>query len=438
MNAITRRGHDAQTTTVDPHCHHLPLWPYRDWRKGTTLALAMLKLDSSRRHLRTLLSYAVAVIAVGIAVVATLALGTTVTHTPTLFFCSVMLSSWFGGVGPGILAGLLSGFALDYYFIPPLHALGIRLEEAPDMIVFLASAWFISWLSGEQRRAKNSLRQARDELDAKVQQRTAELKQTNEQLQAEIAERKITQEALMRAQAEVARVARVMTLGELAASIAHELNQPLAGVVLNGNACLRWLATQPPNLKEARQAIERAIRDAMRASGVLARVRGLLKKGQPVKERVDLHGLLQEVLTLVQGELRRHRVSVQSEFVEGLPGVMADRVGLQQVLLSLLMNAIESMSAVADRARLLQLRTGQPRPGVVEVVVQDSGVGLKSGHLTQIFESFYTTKPEGLGMGLAISRSIVDAHGGRLSAEANEGPGATFRFTLPVEEDVRR
>jgi C4-dicarboxylate-specific signal transduction histidine kinase len=402
------------------------------------LSLTMSKWDRLRGPPRTLLGYAVAVIATGAATVATLALGPAMKHTPTLFFCAVMLGSWLGGAGPGILAGLLSALALDYYFIPPLHALGISLEEVPDMIVFVASAAFVSWLNGEQQRAKDSLQQARDELDATVQQRTAELKQTNERLQAEIAERKVTQEALLRAQAETAHTARIMTMGELAASIAHELNQPLAGVVLNGNTSLRWLAAQPPDLKEARQAIERAIRDATRASGVLVRVRGLLKKGQPVKERVDLNGLIEEGLTLVQGELHRYRVSLQTEFVEGLPGVMADRVQLQQVLLNLLMNAIESMNAVAARARLLQIRTGQPRPGLVEAVVQDSGVGLEPGQLTQIFESFYTTKPEGLGMGLAISRSILEAHGGQLSAATNDdGPGATFRFTLPVEEEGR-
>jgi C4-dicarboxylate-specific signal transduction histidine kinase len=401
------------------------------------LSLTMSKWDRLQGPPRALLGYAVAVIAVGAATVATLALCPAMKHTPTLFFCAVMLSSWCGGLGPGILAGLLSALALDYYFIPPLHALGISLEEAPDMVVFVASAAFVSWLSGEQQRAKDSLRQARDELDARVQQRTAELKQTNERLEAEIAERKVTQEALLRAQAEVARVTRAMTLGELAASIAHELNQPLAGVVLNGNTSLRWLAAQPPDLKEARQAIERAIRDATRASGVLNRVRGLLRQGQPVRERVDLNGLIEEVLVLVQGELRRYGVSLQTEFDAGLPGIVADRIELQQVFLNLLMNAVESMIAVTDRARLLRLRTGQVHPGLVEVVVQDSGVGLDPGHATRIFESFYTTKPGGLGMGLAISRSIVEAHNGQLSASVNHGPGANFRVALPVDEAIR-
>jgi K+-sensing histidine kinase KdpD len=187
----------------------------------------MSKSDRIRTLERLLSSYVVAAISVGIAAVITLKLGSVVKHTSTLFFCSVMLSSWYGGLWPGVFAALLSVVALDYYFIPPLYALGISLEEVPDMIVFVATALFIGWLSGEQKRAKESLRHARDELDAKVRARTAELKRANEQLQSEIAEREAAEERLIRAQAEIARIARITTMGELAASIAHELNQPL-------------------------------------------------------------------------------------------------------------------------------------------------------------------------------------------------------------------
>ena len=387
--------------------------------------------------LRIFLGYAVAVIAVGAAVVATLELGSATKHTPTLFFCSVMLSSWFGGVWPGIVSGLLSAIAQDYYFISPLHALGISAEEAPDMIVFVSSALFVSWLSGKQKRAEDSLRQARNELEARVQEMAAELKQTNEQLQAEIAEHKIAEDGIIRAQADMARVARIITMGEFAASIAHELNQPLAGVVTNGNACLHWLAAQPPNINKARQAIARTVREGTRASGVLVRVRGLLKKGGPVTELSDINRVIDEVIVLAQGELRRHGVSLRAELLEGLPAIVADRVQVQQVMLNLIMNAIESMIAVADRARVLCIRTGKPYPGYIEVLVRDSGVGLAPENLDRIFDSFYTTKSEGIGMGLTISRSIIEAHGGQLAAAANDGPGATFRFTLPVDEGVR-
>src|SRR6516225_9123706 len=234
---------------------------------------------------RLLSSYVVAAMSVGIALVITLKLGALMKHTATLFFCSVMFSSWYGGLWPGFLAALLSVVALDYYFIPPLYALGIGPEEAPDMIVFVATALFISWLNGDQKRAKESLRKARDELDAKVRERTAELKRANEQLQSEIAEREAAQEGLIRARTEIARIARITTMGELAASIAHELNQPLGSIVTSGDACLRWLAAKPPNLDEATQAVEAIIRDGTRASSVLVRIRGLLRRGERLRER---------------------------------------------------------------------------------------------------------------------------------------------------------
>jgi K+-sensing histidine kinase KdpD len=224
----------------------------------------MSRSDRIRTLTSLLSSYVLAAISVGIAVGITLKLGTFVKHTSTLFFCSVMLSSWYGGLWPGVFAALLSIVALDYYFLPPLYAFGITLEEAPDVIVFFATALFISWLSGDQKRAKELLCQARDELDAKVQERTAELKGANEQLQSEIAERETAEEGLIRAQAEIARIARITTMGELAASIAHELNQPLGSIVMSGDACLRWLFAKPPNLDEARQAVEAIIRDGTR------------------------------------------------------------------------------------------------------------------------------------------------------------------------------
>ena len=383
---------------------------------------------------RLLSSYVVAAISVGIAVVITLELGSVVKHTATLFFCSVMLSSWYGGLGPGVFAALLSVVALDYYFIPPLYALGISLEEAPDMIVFVATALFISWLSGDEKRAKESLRQARDVLDAKVQERTAELKRANEQLHSEIAEREVAEEGLMRAQAEIARIARIMTMGELAASIAHELNQPLGSIVMTGDACLRWLAAKPTNLDEVRQAVEAIIRDGTRASSVLVRIRGLIRRGERLRERLDINDVIREVIALLDGELRRNGASLRTEMPGNLPSVVVDRVLLQQVILNLMMNALEAMRAVSDRVRVLRIRTEEQPSGSIVVLVQDSGVGLDPKHSSRMFEAFYTTKVEGIGMGLAISRSIIEAHGGRLWAVANDGPGSTFCFRLPIDE----
>ena len=397
----------------------------------------MSKSDRIRPRLRLLTSYLVAALSVGIAAVVTLKLGSLIKHSSTLFFCSVMLSSWYGGVWPGVLAALLSVVALDYYFIPPLYALGISLEEAPDMIVFLATALFIGWLSGDQKRAQESLRQARDKLDARVQERTAELKRANEQLRSEIAERESVQEGLIRAQAEIARIARITTMGELAASIAHELNQPLGSIVMSGDACLRWLAAEPPNLGEARQAVEAIIRDGTRASSVLVRTRGLLRRGERVRERLDINEVIREVIALMDGELRRNGASLRTEMPRELPPVVVDRVLLQQVILNLVMNAIEAMRAVSDRARVLCIRTQEQHSGSIVVFVEDSGVGVDSEHLSRMFEAFYTTKVQGIGMGLTISRSIIEAHGGRLWAIANDGPGSTFCFTLPIGEAIK-
>jgi C4-dicarboxylate-specific signal transduction histidine kinase len=394
----------------------------------------MSKSDRIRARTRLLSSYVVAAISVGIAAVITLTLGSVIKHTATLFFCSVMLSSWYGGLWPGVFAALLSVVALDYYFIPPLYALGISLEEAPDMIVFVSTALFIGWLSGEQKRAKESLRQARDELDAKVQERTAELKRANEQLQSEIAERESAEKGLIRAQAEIARIARITTMGELAASIAHELNQPLGSIVMSGDACLRWLAAKPPNLDEVLQAVEAIIRDGTRASSVLVRIRGLLRRGKRLRERLNINDIIREVIALLDGELRRNGASLRTEMPGNLFPVVVDRVLLQQVILNLMMNAVEAMRAVSDRVRVLRIRTEEQSSGNIVVLVQDSGVGLDPKHSSRMFEAFYTTKMEGIGMGLAISRSIVEAHGGRLWAVANDGPGSTFCFTLPIDK----
>jgi PAS domain S-box-containing protein len=236
--------------------------------------------------------------------------------------------------------------------------------------------------------------------------------------------------SLREAQTELAHVSRVTTMGELSASLAHEVNQPLAGIITNGNASLRWLAGESPNLSEARDAIRRIIRDGTRAGDVVSRMRTLFKKARAAQEQFDINGAIEEVVMLTQSEVRRNKVVLRTELTTNLPPVMGDRVQLQQVLMNLILNGIEAVSTVEDRPRDLVIRTHRSEGDQVRVAVQDSGIGFDPMNSERIFDAFHTTKSGGLGMGLSISRSIVENHGGRLWAALNDGPGATFQFTL--------
>jgi len=248
-------------------------------------------------------------------------------------------------------------------------------------------------------------------------------KQAEEQLyQKEVSLREV--------QSELAHVSRVATMGELAASIAHEVNQPLAGIVTNADASLRWLAGDSPNLAEAREAIRRIIRDGNRAGDVVSRMRALFQKACTAKERFDINQAIEEVVILTQGEVRKNKVVLRMELAADLSPIMGDRVQLQQVVVNLILNAIEAMSTVEDRERAMVIRTQHDEGDGVRIVVRDSGIGLDPLSAERIFEAFHTTKPGGLGMGLSISRSIVESHGGRLWAVSNDGPGATFQFSL--------
>ena len=250
------------------------------------------------------------------------------------------------------------------------------------------------------------------------------------EINRDVTERKRAEEALRKAQTELAHVTRVMTLGELTASIAHEINQPLSGIVTNASACRRWLAGATPNLDEARDAVGRILRDGNRASDVITRIRALVRKTDEEKERLDMNHAIQEVAALAQGEVRRSRVALRMELAADVPPVLGDRVQLQQVILNLVMNGVEAMASVFDRPRELLIRSRQHESDKVLVAVQDSGIGIDQQNLEKVFNAFYTTKSQGMGMGLAISRSIVENHGGRLWAMPNDGPGTTFQFTL--------
>ncbi|MFL5238016.1 MAG: sensor histidine kinase, partial [Rhizomicrobium sp.] len=251
----------------------------------------------------------------------------------------------------------------------------------------------------------------------------------------DITARKRAEEELHEAQANLAHVTRVTALGELTASIAHEVNQPLAAVVTNAQACLRWLNRDIPNLDEARGAVESIINDGNRAGEVIRRIRAFVNKTPTHKVPLHINDVVHEVITLVQHELFSHRVSLRMELAPALPPVVADRIQLQQVILNLVVNGIEAMQSRTDRPRELVIRTHQDEAGQIVVSVKDCGIGVAAENADRLFNAFFTTKSSGMGMGLSICRSIVDAHGGRLSAAGNAGPGATFQFTLPLHPE---
>jgi PAS domain S-box-containing protein len=499
-----------------------------------------------------------------------------------LFIAAVVASAWFGGKGPGWLAAVLSTLATDYIFQPAPYRWTMDREAVSFLLSFAVCALLASWFSSWRHQIETALRQARGELEARVEERTVELRKANEALRAEVAERQraeddlrrseaylaegqrlshtgswrwnvlsgevfwsrevfrifdldpaethpnlamlkqvihpedrdsfnqrvdrapregegyeidfrivlsngsvkyvhsvghpvlsesgavcefygvlvdVTeqhqarvalekayaalrtevaerqraQEAFNQAQAHLAHVNRVMAMAELTAFIAHELNQPLAAVVTSANACERWLAGNAPDIEKARDALGRIVKAGMMASEVVARNRALFQRSTSERQRLDVNEVIRETTDLLRHEAMRHGVSMQTELAADLPAVTADRVQLQQVLVNLLMNGLDAIKATADQSGELHIRSRRMNSKEVLIMVQDSGVGLDAELVEKVFSPFFTTKSHGLGLGLTISRSIVESHGGRLWAVPSPSRGATFQFTLPAE-----
>jgi C4-dicarboxylate-specific signal transduction histidine kinase len=287
--------------------------------------------------------------------------------------------------------------------------------------------------TSELKQAKSEIKRLNDELELRVIERTQQLTLVNEEMRREIIERQRAEEALLEAQAELVRVTRALDMGELVATIAHEVNQPLTAIVTNGNFCLRQLERASANPDELSTAIAEMVNDGTRASAVISRIRGLLMKGTPTRTELDVNQIIRDVGVLLRNELSRNRVSLRTNLAADLPRVPGDPVQLQQVLINLMLNGIEAMRSSTERTRRILVKSARNLDGVL-VQVQDSGPGIGLEPADRIFEPFFTTKAEGIGMGLSISRSIIESHGGQLSVlPAPEG--ALFQFTVPANRD---
>jgi C4-dicarboxylate-specific signal transduction histidine kinase len=376
--------------------------------------------------------YAIAVVSVTTALILTQWPALHLEEAPlSLCVFAVMLTAWVGGVGPGLLATSLSILAFYYHQSPsPIHSFGVN-SGLPRFIAFSLSLLIVGLLTAAQRSATESLRRAHDHLKGVVK----ELQRTNEALRTESSERKRAEEKLQQSQADLARVSRVTTMGELTASLAHEVNQPIAAAVTNANTCLRWLTRDSPDLEEARAAAMRIVKDGTRAAEIITRVRLLFQKGAPQHELVDLNEVIREMILLLRSETVRYNISLGADLASGLPQVLADRVQLQQVMMNLMLNSIDAMKNV-DGSRELIITSRRSDNEHLLLSVSDTGVGLPPDQTDQIFNAFFTTKSHGTGLGLSISRSIVESHGGRLWFADNPPRGASFFLALPIRVEA--
>jgi hypothetical protein len=313
------------------------------------------------------------------------------------FLLAIIVSTLFGGRWPGLLAVALSAAAFNFFFLSAPLSLSSPSSSYLRFGVFLLAAFTAHQLIETRRRIEVALR---------------------------------------RTQARLSRATQIATVAEMAASIAHEISQPLSAVVANGHACTQWLSAEPPHVTNAKLAAERIVRDGKDAGDVVRRIRALFRKDALQKIDLDVNEVINEVLGLIHAEVARKRITVETDLEKKLPTAMGDRVQLQQVIFNLFLNGIEAMETMLDRPRKLFVRSRAQSADAILVEIRDFGTGVSDAE--KVFEAFYTTKEKGMGMGLAICRSIIEAHGGRLGISPSEGPGTTFFFTLPLGSSLQK
>ncbi len=384
--------------------------------------------------LRTLQQYSIPFVAVATATGVTWLLDLALPESPNLFlfFMAIVVSAWFAGAGPGWLSVFLSVIAVDYFFIPPIYVLDLSVKDLPWLAAFVGCAVATNGLSIKRRRMEERLLLAHSELEQRVHERTQDLRQTNERLITEIAERARMETALHETQNELARAARIMTVGELTSSIAHEINQPLSAVMSNAEAALNWLQRNPPDLPHASESVAAIIAAGGRAGDIVTRIRSLIKKGSPDLTVLNINDVIDSVLATTREDFENKDVVIERRLEFTLPAVLGDRVQLQQLVSNLLNNAAEAMADINDRPRKLVVCTKPTASDGVAITIEDAGTGLANADVARLFQPFYSTKAEGTGMGLSICRSIAESHGGKIFAASKSPYGSVFCVDLPA------
>jgi C4-dicarboxylate-specific signal transduction histidine kinase len=365
---------------------------------------------------------------VGLAFVATLALQVLYTHRPPLFgfFAAVAAAAWLGGRGPGLLAAGTSLPLGLYFYVTARPDHGLHGRDVLLLVFFGLCAFLGGALYARRREAEDSLHAAHRQLQTKA----AELQRTNDALMAEMAERRRTETALETTRNHLALAQRLTAMAEMAATVAHEINQPLTAIRTNADTCVRWLSAADPVVDEALAAAGRASREADRAGQVVTRIRAMVKTALAAPVAVPVRACLDEVVNLLRTEIEKLAVDIHIDLARDLPPITGDRIQLQQVFANLITNSLESLSLVSDRPRQIWI-TATSAAGSIALAVRDNGPGFADGIRERLFDSFVTTKSGGMGMGLSICRTIVEAHGGTLTATPGWPSGAQFTITLP-------